>query len=163
MEDELEEKPRHCVTFRTSTPYTNRDNYTCARMSDPETLRAGTIDDLYEKMAVERVNHTLRGESDRDGQSEWAGVRWSDRYEVEFSEITLEVCQYEEERLKATNTWKTLGEAREIKRAREKAEAEKQRIASQVHAAAEKEARELAEYRRLREKFKPLTTKPNHD
>ena len=152
-DDEFEQKPQYCVTFRTGTPYQDRDNYICTHWSDAETLKDDTVDGLYEQMARVRVQHSIRADEDPDARNTWAGVTWADRYEVEFSEITLEVCRYDEDKLKATETWKKLGEAREAHRAQKKIEAERERKRSEEWNKQERERKDREEYVRLTKKF----------
>lgn len=151
MNDESE-KPQYCVTFRTGTPYYDEDNYVCTRWSDPETLKADTVDALYDYMARERVNHAIRADKDPESRR-GITLNLAELYEVEFSDITVEVCAYDEDRLKATDTWKKLGESLEADRAKRKAEAEQQRKREEAWRAKQQEEQDRATYARLKSKY----------
>ena len=156
MNDESE-KPQYCVTFRTGTPYYDEDNHVWTRWSDPETLKADTVDTLYEYMARERVDHAIRADKDPESKRDTPRFRctlpWAELYEVEFSDITVEVCAYDEDRLKATDTWKKLGESLEADRAKRKAEAEQQRKREEAWRAQQQEEQDRANYARLKSKY----------
>lgn len=145
-------RPMFCVTAQRLRPYYDDSNYRCFERSDPETLRAETIDELYELMAKERVEHTLRGEGDsRTGYGRQVSA---DDYTVEFSNLFIEVENYDEARLKNTTCYQNIGAARDERRAREKAEAERQKKLWAEAEAKRIEQHERDEFVRLSKKFK---------
>lgn len=146
---ELSNRPMFCVTERRANPYYDENNYRCIEWSDPDILRADTLEALYEQMAQVRAQHTLRGEESCRTRSRLN----VDDFKVEFSRIFVEVVSYDEKRLLDSDTYKRLGEARDKKHAAEKAENERIAEASRKRYLALEEEKDKREFERLKAKY----------
>lgn len=143
-------RPLFCVTEQRIFPYYNDTNHRCLRKEDLEKWTAETVEELYEIMAKLRVDHTLTGEGYcRDDRQLKV-----DDFTVEFSNIFVEVEDYDEVRLKATVTYQNLGAARDAQREKEKAEAARQEVRAREWRARQKEEHDRSEFARLSQKYK---------
>ena len=143
-----EQKVPFCVRAERVYPYYDRDNYICTRKDDAEILRSETIEGLYAQMGAYAVQHILYGEKRYNGYS-----YPKEGYEVEFSDIFVEVEYYSRDKMRASKDFQEIGVAREIakKKEEERLQAERVRAAKMSHEL--KEKHDLEEYNRLRKKF----------
>ena len=135
----------YCVTAAEVQPHYDEYNYVIKERSY-STLSSHTIGELYEKMGQAVTDHSLYGEKNSTG-------RLKDGWDVEFSNIYIEVENYSKEKMRASKTFQSIGLARELKKKTEAAIEAANKIKRDKDKAERLEKSDREEYSRLRKKF----------
>ena len=142
---ENEGKIVYCVTATEVQPYYDRDNYVKEDRSY-SILSSNTIEKLYENMGQAVIDHLLYGESFPRAPK--------DGWDVEFSNIYIEVENYSKDKMRASKAFQSIGLARELKKKTEAAIEAANKIKRDKDKAERLEKSDREEYGRLCKKFR---------
>jgi len=143
---ENEGKIVYCVTAAEVHPYYDQSNYVSKERSY-STLSSDTIEELYEKMGQAVTDHLLYGEKNFTGSLK-------DGWDVEFSNIYIEVENYSKDKMRASKAFQSIGLARELKKKTEAAIEAANKIKRDKYKAEQLEKSDREEYGRLCKKFR---------
>lgn len=136
----------------------DNDNYPKTYVEDDDLISADSLDKLYEKMAKEYVDWKLEGEKRLKRKPRWSSdPQTLDDYFVEFGDIHIIVEEYDEDKMKATETYKNKAKTRDEFLAKQKILEAAKKKAEEERTAKYKEQQEKEQYLRLKKKFEKIS------